>query len=120
MRRSVVAGCSTSVGSLYAENSRKLGCHCAKYLGSLSLSCRDVRSHVATSKNHPSATSRRGSPHRDVDHHVATWITTSRRGSPRRDVDHHVATLVFEASVTSRRVFSRRDVILIFLCHVAT
>ena len=29
-------------------------------------------------------------------------------------------TLVFEASVTSRREISRRDVILIFLCHVAT
>ena len=56
-----------------------------------------------------------------------SWVTlsvTSRRQKitslPRRDVDHHVATSVFEASVTSRRVFSRRDVILIFLCHVAT
>ena len=83
MRRSVVAGCSTSVGSLFAENSRKLGCHCEKYLGSPSLSRRDVRSHVATSKC-------------------------------------HVATSVFEASVTSRREIPRRDVILKYLCHIAT
>ena len=51
-------------------------------------------------------------------------VLTSRRQFfiplPRREVKIHVTTSVFEASVTSRRVFSRRDVILIFLCHVAT
>ena len=75
-------------------------------------------------------------PIRDVDFvclcHVATWIPTSRRqfcmSLPRRDVDLHVATSVFttlchvatwtytsqrqflQASVTSRRCPSRRDV----------
>ena len=51
-------------------------------------------------------------------------ILTSRRQNvtplPRRDVTHHVATSNFDASVTSRREISRRDVILLFLCHVAT
>ena len=42
-------------------------------------------------------------------------ILTSRRQNvtplPRRDVNQHVATSIFEASVTSRREISRRDVI---------
>ena len=48
---------------------------------------------------------------------------TNNLGCPslsRRDVDHHVATSVFEASVTLRCEISRRDVILKYLCHVAT
>ena len=56
-----------------------------------------------------------------------SWVTlsvTSRRQKitylPRRDVNHHVVTSVFEASVTSRCEISRRDVILMPLCHVAT
>ena len=51
-------------------------------------------------------------------------IFTSRRqfesSLSRRDVRFHVATSVKHPSVTSRREISRRDVILIFLCHVAT
>ena len=93
-----------------------------KYLGSPSLSRRDVRSHVATSKCHPSATSRRESPRRDVNFRSLC----------------HVATSFYYSSVTSRReIFtsrrqnvnplSRRDVVFHVatsfghsLCHVAT
>ena len=51
-------------------------------------------------------------------------ILTSRRQNvtplPRRDVNHHVATSIFEASVTSRREISRRDVSGTTLGHVVT
>ena len=79
-----------------------MGCVlCQKVLGRPSLPRRDVRFHVATSKSHLSATSRRVFSRRDVKLtplcHVATCIFTSRRQ-------------FVHPSATSRRVFSRRDV----------
>ena len=76
-----------------------------------------------------SVTSRRGAPtsrrqnfislpRRDVD------FPTSRRHFSttlsRRDVRFHVAMSFAHLSVTSRRGFTRRDVIFDPLCHVAT
>ena len=86
-------------------------------------------SHVATSKFHLSATSRRGFP---------TWRRHFSTTLSRRDVRFHVATSFAHLSVTSRRGFTRRDVIFdpslprrdvdlhvatsigTALCHVAT
>ena len=102
---------------------------CQKFLGRPSLPRRDVEL-----------------PRRDVKitslSKVATWIYTSRRQNyislPRRDVDLHIATSKLHLSVTSRRGFTRRDVIFdpslphrdvdvhvatsigTGLCHVAT
>ena len=80
-----------------------MGCVvCQKFLGRPSLSRREVEL-----------------PRRDVKItslcHVTTWIYTSRRqiyiSLPRRDVDLHVATSNLHLSATSRRGFTRRDVI---------
>ena len=76
-------------------------------------------SHVATSKLHALATSRRGPP--TSLRHFLTLSATSRRGLTRRDVkstclyhvatwNSHVAMSLLHFSVTSRRRFTRRDV----------
>ena len=97
-----------------------------------------MRFHVATSKFHISATSRRGFLRRDVIltllYHVATCIFTSRRQTvklsvtsrrdparrdvvwscalSRHDVNPHVSTWACLLSVTSRSDPARRDVAL--------